>query len=304
VSNAVAVLLGTSGGPIPAPGRAMAANAVLVDDAAYLVDCGGGASRQIVAAGIPYGAIRALFITHLHGDHVMDYAATLPGGKPFAPGQGFERVVQVHGPSGTEGLHAGLLEAFAHVLDVQYRQSSLGPDIRDLVEVRDVRMSESDGDPLEVYADEHVRVSATVVEHPPVRSSLALRFDTSCGSLVFSGDTAPSENLVRLAQGADLLVHEAMNSHAMLDGGVPERFVRMLRRMHTDVTEVGKIAAAAAVGRLALTHLIPTDAAGASFPDAGDLAWIDPVRADYAGPITIGFDLIRLPLRGSDQEGR
>lgn len=304
MSNAVAVLLGTSGGPIPAPGRAMAANSVLVDDAAYLVDCGGGASRQIVAAGIRYGAIRALFITHLHGDHVMDYVATLLGGKPFAPGQGFERVVEVRGPPGTERLHAGVLEAFSYVLDVQYGQSRLGPDIRDLVRVRDIHVPDPDGRAFEMYVDEHVRVSATVVDHPPVSPSLALRFDTSCGSVVFSGDTAPSENLVRLAQGADLLVHEAMNSHAMLDGGVPERFVRMLRRMHTDVTEVGKVAAAAAVGRLALTHLIPTDAASASFPDAGDLAWIDPIRVDFAGPVTIGCDLMRLPLASSAQEGR
>jgi ribonuclease BN (tRNA processing enzyme) len=90
----------------------------------------------------------------------------------------------------------------------------------------------------------------------PVCAPCTFRFDSADGAVVFCGDGRPSANLVRLAQGAELLVHEAMHAQAMLDCGTPAAFVRTLRRSHTDVTEVGAIAREAGVGQLVLSHLL------------------------------------------------
>jgi len=319
--DACVVLLGTSGGPVPVRGRAQTAQALLVGDAAYLVDCGAGTAARLTEAGIAPAALRALFVTHLHADHVADWFATIAAGKRFAPGQGFARPLAVRGPAGTARLHAGVLDAFAYAVDSHLGPSPLGPGLRELVEVEEIAPPPAGAgaggaaspfaasfpagplapptEPFAVYEDELVRVSATLVEHPPVFPSLAFRFDTDAGAVVFSGDTIPSANLVALARGADLLVHEAMHARAMREHGVPERLVRILAGTHTDVEQVGRVAAEAGVGRLVLSHLVPVDPSVPDPPpfDADD--WLAPVRRDYDGPVALGADLMRVPLSAS-----
>jgi len=290
-------LLGTSGGPVPVRGRAMTAQTVEVDGAAYLVDCGAGALQRLIEAGVPIATLRALLVTHLHADHVADYFATIAAGKPFAAGGGFPQPLQVVGPPGMRDLHEGVLGAFACALETQYRASGLGPGLRELVEVRELAAPADGAEPFEVYADAHVRVTAALADHPPIAPCFAFRFDTDGGSIVFSGDGVPSPGVLALAAGADLLVHEAMHAQAMLDHGAPERFVAMLRRSHTDVTQVGAVARECGARRLVLSHLIPL-LPGSSDPPAFDAeAWLAPVRADYDGPVVLGSDLMRIRLR-------
>jgi ribonuclease BN (tRNA processing enzyme) len=113
---------------------------------------------------------------------------------------------------------------------------------------------------------------------------------------VFSGDTKASPNVVRIARDAKLLVHEVMYVQAMIDSGFPSTFANFLHAVHTDVTEVGKIADEAGVGRLALSHIIPINPTTAYGPTLSDSQWTRPIRADFAGPITVGADLMRLPV--------
>jgi ribonuclease BN (tRNA processing enzyme) len=122
-----------------------------------------------------------------------------------------------------------------------------------------------DMEPFEVHADDHVRVLATLVDHPPVFPAFAYRFESAHGSVVVSGDTTEHANVVRLAQGADVLVHEAIDIDPYLLRGLPEAYVSHLTRSHTDLRGAGRVAAAAQVGRLVLSHLagIEDDAAGA-----------------------------------------
>jgi ribonuclease BN (tRNA processing enzyme) len=297
-SGTSVTLLGTSGGPVPVPSRAMAAQVVHVAGCAYLIDCGAGALRRLVDAEVSFRALRALLITHLHADHVSDYFATIAAGKPFGPGEEFARPLQVHGPIGASALHSGVLDAFARALETQYAASSLGPGLPDIVEVHEIEVPPT-VEPFEVYADEHVRVTAALADHPPIDPCFAFRFDTADGAVVFSGDGRPSANVVRLAQGADLLVHEAMHAQAMLDCGTPEPFVRMLRRSHTDVTEVGTVAREAGVGQLVLSHLIPLAPGRNHQPAIEAESWLAPARADYDGPVTLGADLMSFALTSS-----
>jgi ribonuclease BN (tRNA processing enzyme) len=141
-----------------------------------------------------------------------------------------------------------------------------------------------------------VRVSATLVRHAPVFPAFAFRFDTADGSIVLSGDTAPCANLVRLARGADILVHEVFDDGAR--SGEPDededvweasRRHEHLVTSHTPLTDVGRVAAEAAVRRLVLTHFIPGDDA------QPDEHWMKGVTG-FDGEVIVGRDLLEIAL--------
>jgi ribonuclease BN (tRNA processing enzyme) len=141
-----------------------------------------------------------------------------------------------------------------------------------------------------VFAREGLRVTAFLVEHEPVKPAFGFRFDTPGRRVVVSGDTRPSENLIRHAQLADLLVHECTDmTHAAWSPGcgwpTREAKVRDLQAYHTGPDEVGAVAADARARHLVLTHLMPGS-------DPGDLA----ARASrrFTGRVTVGEDLAAL----------
>ena len=143
--------------------------------------------------------------------------------------------------------------------------------------------------------DDHVKVTVTTVHHPPVVPSFAYRFDTPGHSIVFSGDTTPSDNLIKLAQGADVLVHEVINKQALsaLMARVPnaERLVGHIVDSHTTREDLGIVAKKAGVGTLVLTHYVPVDD-----PSITDEMWIDPVKANFSGRIIAGKDLMEIQI--------
>ena len=135
-------------------------------------------------------------------------------------------------------------------------------------------------EPFPVMTDDNVRVTATLVSHYDVYPAFAFRFDLvkSGVSVTFSGDTTKSDNLIALAQGTDILVHEAQFSLA--DGGNNSRFPPgYLVRSHTSAEQVGEVAAAAGAKHVVLSHYSPTD-----LPDA---KWRDAIGRNYRGKITV-----------------
>ena len=147
-------------------------------------------------------------------------------------------------------------------------------------------------DPVVIMEDGRVRVSAILVPHGGMFPALAYRFDTDSGSVVVSGDTAKSENVVALAAGSDLLLHEVMDAEAMIASGMPEQFVReILLQVHTDSVEVGEVGSEAGVKRIALHHFVPSQ------PGAvGDDQWRRQVSRHYDGEVIVGQDLMSIPL--------
>ena len=145
-----------------------------------------------------------------------------------------------------------------------------------------------------VFRDERVTVSAARVDHPPIRESYAYRFDTADRSIVISGDTAPSENLVRLARGADVLVHEVL---LRSPSGVAEwlalppdhPLVRHVVQSHTSYTEVGRVARDAGVTTLVLSHFVPGD------EPVNEAAVLAAIRESFSGPVIFGTDLLEIP---------
>jgi ribonuclease BN (tRNA processing enzyme) len=145
-----------------------------------------------------------------------------------------------------------------------------------------------------VYQDENIKVSAFLVEHYGAKPAYGFRFETPDKVIVFSGDTSRSENLIRHAQGADFLVHEIVNEEGVnelvnrIDPG-NEGLKDHIIKAHTPTTEVGKIAAAAQVKTLVLSHFVP-----AGGPYDKDELWLGDVQKDFKEPIVVGRDLMEI----------
>jgi len=144
-----------------------------------------------------------------------------------------------------------------------------------------------------VMQDERVKVTSALVDHPPVTPAFAFRFDGPDRSIVFSGDTNKSDNLIRLARGADVLVHEALYVPAVdrLVARVPNAVTlkKHIIDSHTAVEDVGRVATAAGVTTLVLSHLVPADD-----PELDDQTWLDAARPHFGGEIVVARDLMEL----------
>lgn len=277
------VLLGTAGGPRPRMTRSAPAQAIVVDDTVYVVDCGNGVARQLVLANLPLRGVRHIFITHHHSDHNADYGNLIL----LAWAAGLRTRLDSWGPPPLVRLTDLFFEMNATDIRARTVDERRVP-LRPLVHAHEVH----GGGP--VMQDENVRVTAALVHHPPIVPAFAYRFDTADRSIVISGDTTPSDSLVALARRADLLVHEALFDAAAVDrlvASVPNAsdLRRSILSHHTTAEEAGRVAAEAQVGTLVLSHLIP-----AEDPMVTDAMWSDAARKHFGGRVIVGKDLMEL----------
>lgn len=276
------ILLGTAGGPTPKPNRAAPAQAIVVGDAVYIVDCGNGVARQMALAQLRLGAIRAVFLTHHHSDHNADYGNLLL----LAWAADLATPVSTHGPPPLVQMTRDFLALNAE--DVRIRVADEGrPSLAPLI------VPHEHGSGGVIYEDANVRVTAAVVDHPPVVPSLAYRFDTADRSIVISGDTRASAALVALARDADVLVHEVMHLPSLDSLIATEPNAATLREhllaSHTTTEQVGRVATDAGVGTLVLSHFVP-----GGYPFVPDEVWRDAVRPHFSGRLVVGRDLMEL----------
>jgi len=277
------ILLGTGGGPRPRKANSAPAQVIVVNDVAYVIDCGDGVARQLVSAGIRLTQLRHILLTHQHSDHNADYGNLIL----LAWAAGLRTRVDAWGPPPLGGMTDLFFELNA--TDIRARTADEGRvPLRPLVHPHDVRA----GGPG--MHDENVRVTAALVHHPPMVPAFAYRFDADDRSIVVSGDTTPSEHLVALARNADVLVHEAL-----FDAAAVERLVasvpnasdlrRSILSHHTTAEEAGRVAAEAQVGTLVLSHLIPSED-----PAVTEAMWSDAARKHFRGQVIVGRDLMQL----------
>ena len=275
------VILGTGAGPVAGRTRKMTSHVMLSNGAAYVLDCGLGVTDSFAQTGIPFSALRSIFITHHHPDHNIEYGPLLVIGWI----QGMSLAVRAFGPPPLKAMTQDFLRAYKTTIDFwaeDYKIKPLG-----MIEVGEV----SHAGP--VMQDENVKVSAAIVEHPPVKPALAYRFDFHDRSIAFSGDTAPREEVAQIARGADVLVHEAMYTPAVegyarslaTNGRVNfDVFMAHMKADHTPLEDVGRIAAEAGVKTLVLSHLSP------ALDSISDETWRAPVANSFKGEIIVARD--------------
>ena len=275
------ILLGTAGGPTPKIDRSAPANAIVVGDDIYVIDCGNGVARQMVKAGLDLGRIRDVFITHHHSDHDADYGNLLL----LAWAADLHTPVNTYGPPPLKRMTELFLEMDAYDLGIREKDEGR-PPLAPLIHPHEI----TQGGP--VMHDDNLKVTAALVQHPPVTPAFAYRFDCPDRSIVFSGDTRPSENLIELARGADILVHEVIDLHAIdqvvKDEATATRLRAHLEAAHTPMSEVGQIATKAGVKTLVLNHFVP------GTPPIPDKVWYDAVKPHFKGRLVIGHDLMVL----------
>jgi ribonuclease BN (tRNA processing enzyme) len=277
------ILLGTKGGPsVGKSGRSNPSTLILINDVPYVVDCGYGASRQLLAAGISLNKVRYIFITHHHSDHNLEYGALFYN----AWITGLPVHVDAYGPTGLRKMTQDFFNYLK--FDIETRIVDEGrEDLRKMIFAHDFNK------PGVVMQNDDVKVTTCFVRHPPIKQAYAYRFDAKDRSIVISGDTAYAPELAEFAKGADVLVHEVMYLPRIeaLIKRLPnaKRLREHLMAAHTLPEDVGKIAAQAGVGTLVLSHFVPGDDSSIT-----DEQWAEGVRRHFKGRIIVGKDLMEI----------
>lgn len=278
-SDAKLVLLGTKGGPRVSRGRSNPANLILANNRSYVVDCGYGVTRQLLQAGIEAHQVRTILITHHHSDHNLELGPLIYN----AWAGGLREPIDVWGPPPLQQLIDDFFRSMSYDIDIRVEDEGR-IDLRKLVRVHEFAA------PGVVFETEGLRVTSAKVLHPPLTHAYAYRFDTPGRSIVLSGDTAVSPELVTLAKGADVLLHEVMHL-----GGLDRLLARIpnaatlrehLIASHTTTDEVGKVATEAGVKTLVLNHFVPGDD-----PSITDEMWLAAPRKHFKGRVIVGQDL-------------
>lgn len=286
--------LGTNGGAILSKERAQPANLLEVDGKAYLIDAGAGTLRQLAQAGVSPMRIDQIFITHNHIDHNADWPLLMA----HAYVVGRRSPMTVYGPAGTVHMRDAFLSFLEPVAATAGRPPPPASELKAVFGAQDI-------DEGLVFSDDHVRVTAieNCHYHPPPgpaphprQRSFSFRFEARGKVVVFSGDTGPCEaRLAAFARGADLLVHEVIDVPAVLEvlraqAGVqysPAQWAEIeahMREDHTTPEQVGRLASAAGVKRVVLSHVVPGS--------TGDpQAYVAQVRRFYSGPVSVAHDL-------------
>jgi ribonuclease BN (tRNA processing enzyme) len=277
------ILLGTKGGPrVGEAGRSNPSTLLLINDVPYLVDCGYGASRQLINAGIELNRLRYIFITHHHSDHNLEYGPVLYN----AWITGLPAQINAYGPPGLSNMTQDFFNYLR--FDIETRIVDEGrPDPRKQIVATDFDK------PGVVLVNDDVKITSCRVNHPPITQAYAYRFDAKDRSVVISGDTAYAPQLADFAKGADVLVHEVMYLPGVetLIKRLPNasRLREHLMAAHTLPEDVGKIAAKAEVKTLVLSHFVPGDDASIT-----DEQWSEGVRKHFKGRIVVGKDLLEI----------
>ncbi len=276
------ILLGTAGGPRPRKTRSSPAQAIVVNDSVYVIDCGNGVARQLVLAGLSLAKLRHVFVTHHHDDHNADYGNLLL----IAWTSGLRTRVDTWGPPPLERMTKLFMEMNAYDIETRTKDEGRIP-LEPLIHAHELTMGGL------VFEDKDVRVRAALVEHPPVVPAFGYRFDTADRSIVISGDTKPTQSLIDLAKGADVLVHDALWPAAVdkLVAGVANasNLKESILSHHTSAEDAGRVAQAAGVKTLVLSHLTPPED-----PDVTEQMWFEAASKHFSGKVIVGKDLLEI----------
>src|SRR5579885_3422019 len=312
------LLLGTAGGPPLRFNRSEPSTLLIIDGRPYLIDCGIGTMRRMLQAGVQSERIKTIFLTHLHSDHDLGLADVMANDYFRLRAPRSVPSIHIYGPPQTKEL---VDAAFRYITITVRPFASENPS--DFQSVNGEFVSpfvphEIDREGV-VFQDDKIRVTAAENTHyalmPPedrkLLKSFSYRIETPHGAIVFTGDTAPSDAVARLAKGADVLLAEVsyrdsedldntVNTMAAITHATPERsktFRAHFQFEHLDAQAVGQLAAKAQVKSVLLYHYNPAD-------KADEAAYVSGVKSYFAGLVFAPADLDRYCLGPADEQSK
>jgi ribonuclease Z len=264
-------LLGT-GTPSPVIDRFGPCTLVEAGGETLLFDAGRGALIRLFQLQPPVRQVRTLFLTHLHSDHLVGlpdlWLTGWLNGRPETP-------FRVWGPRGTKDMMAHLDQAFQFDIRIRLYDDRTPPE-------GVVVLAEDIAEGV-VYENNNVKVTAFEVDHTPVQPAFGYRVDYAGRSVVISGDTRFNENLIRYAQGTDVLLHEVAVPDLMRAPGNPEIMNRVIAH-HTTPAQAGEVFSKVQPRLAVFTHILPTNALAKDMLPA--------VSKTYSGRVEAGEDLM------------
>jgi ribonuclease BN (tRNA processing enzyme) len=270
------ILLGT-GTPIVDPDRSGPSVAIVVNNIPYLIDSGSGVVRQIVAAyqqgtmGLRYQNLKRLFITHLHSDHTLGYPDLI-----FTPWVlGRDEPMEVYGPKGIKSMTEHILAAYQQ--DIQIRLNGL-----EHMDTSGYKVNVHEIEPGIIYQDSLVKVEAFLVNHGSWPLAYAYKFYTPNRTIVISGDTSYSENMIKKSKGVDVLIHEVYNTKGF-EKIKNSKFQAYHSNYHTSSENLAKIATKAKPGLLILYHQL--------WMNQSEDDLLKEIKERYSGNVVSGKDL-------------
>lgn len=266
-------LLGT-GAPPPVMHRFGPSTLVEAGGQKFLFDAGRGALQRLAQLRVRWKDVDGVFFTHLHSDHVVGFPDLWLTGWLVGPGR--DRPLQVWGPRGTKKMMSHLEQAYEFDIRIRLYDDRAAPD-------GVVILAEDIGEGV-VFDKGGLKITAFEVDHKPVKPAFGYRVDYGGRAVVLSGDTRVSENLIRHAQGVDLLVHEVVSPETFQRAGVrPERAKTVIEH-HVTPEQAGEVFARTKPRLAVYSHIVQ--------PIATDQDLIPPTRKTYSGPVEVGEDLM------------
>ncbi len=258
------VALCGAGGPLPAPNASGPCVAVIAGDRMFVVDAGTDGLRNLGRMGLRAGAIEAVFLTHFHSDHIdgLGEMATIRW-----VSVGNTEPLPVYGPRGVQQVVDGFNSVYA--MDKTYRYEHHGDTVAPISGAGMVakEFTAPEFDKLAIlYSETDLKIEALLVEHAPVTPAVGYRFTYKGRSVLITGDTKASDNVLKFSKGIDLLVHEALapNLVMMMNAAAKKTSNKVLEKVAIDILdyhaspkEAAQIAKAAGVGHLLYYHIVP-----------------------------------------------
>jgi len=246
--------------PIPSPGRAETCILVKAGEEMFVVDIGGGSADNLRSWNILFGKIKAVFLTHLHSDHISDLPALHQGAWIL---QNKTEKLKVYGPEGVSLVTEGFEKAYE--LDYDFRSEHHGEAIAPRQYAGFNAKTIDLNEPV-LFNKDGLKITAFKVIHEPIKPALGYKFEYKGRSLVITGDTSYAQSVIDNSMGVDVLFHEAQANHMVsvlenfaLENGAKLRAKLMadIKTYHTTLIEAADIANKANVKKLVFYHLTP-----------------------------------------------